>query len=335
MIKVAIVGAGMMGHHHARNYSYIPEVKLIAVCDPDEGRGMEVANKYSAAYYSSHKKMLQKEQIDAVSITVPTILHKDIALDFIQEGIPLLIEKPLAATYKAAKEISDEAQKKGVKILVGHIERYNPAVTALTQLIRQGVFGEILSIVVKRVGIYPPSIKGVNVVIDLAIHDLDIISSIINKDLLSVYARGGSTSHGVEDYAEIFLNFGQISCFIETNWVTPVKIRTLSVTGTKSYAELNYITQKLDVYQLKKNLTIKEMSLPQEFSSFVQDLEDSRKIEIPVIFAEPLKAELINFINSVQNKESLKVSLEDGVKAVKLAEVTNQSIKQQREVKVR
>lgn len=334
MINVAVIGVGMMGHHHARNYSALEEANLVAVCDLDKKTGQKVANTYNTKFYSNYKDLIKKEKLDAVSIAVPTKLHKRVALDFINNGISVLIEKPLASTVKEAEEIVNLADKKNVKLLVGHIERYNPAVDELKKLIELRLLGDILSVVVKRVGIYPPRIKDVNVVTDLAVHDLDIVTNILGRLPNSVLARGGDSSHdGVEDHTDIFLDYGNTGCFIQVNWVTPVKIRNLTITGTKGYAELSYITQKLDLYQQKRETSVDELHVPKEFDAFVKDLGKFKKTEFRIKIEEPLKLEITNFLNAVQGKEPLKVTAKEGVRAIMLAEAVTKSIRKKKEIK--
>ncbi len=329
-IKIAVIGVGAMGRNHTRNYFEMEGIKLVGVSDLDEKRGREVAKTYKTKYYKDYKKLIEKERPDAVSIATPTVLHKVISQDFIKSKISVLIEKPLASNLKDAKKLIHLAKKEGVILAVGHTERFNPAVVKLKEIVDTGKLGSILSIVVKRVGFYPPQIKDVDVVTDLAVHDLDIVTSIIGKVPHSIFARGsGSIIKGRADHAEILLNFGKFGCFLQVNWVTPIKIRSLAVTGTKGYAELNYVTQKLSLYK-----TIYNRKQPKGFKEFVANFGESKKVTLQIRKAEPLRLELNDFIRSVREKSNPTVTGEDGAKAVRLSQLIKDSIKSGRNIEV-
>lgn len=322
-MRVAVVGVGIMGKNHARIYSNLKNIELVAVCDSNNKLGKEVAEQYRVPFYNNHQALLKNVKFEAASIVVPTILHKKIALDFIKHKINILVEKPLAHTSAAAMDIVKAAKKNKVKLLVGHIERYNPATMRLLDLIKKKYFGNIISINSTRVGLFPPHISDVGVVTDLAVHDMDIISKIAGKQPSRVFAVGGSTFINTHhDHAEIILDYGSFSGFIQVNWTTPVKIRRLTVTGTKGYAELNYISQKLSVYERKyKVLT------PKKFSEFVIKFGEPHKKRIRINKKEPLRMEIQNFVDSISGKTKLKVTGEEGVEAVKLADRVISSVK--------
>ena len=258
--------------------------------------------------------MIEREELDVVSIAVPTRLHKKVALDIISKGINVLIEKPIASTLKEAHKIIEEAKKNKIKLTVGHVERFNPAVRKLKEIIQQGKLGNIISIIAKRVGPFAPQIKDAGVLIDLAVHDIDIINYLLEKEPTKIYANGGKAINSYkEDYAEIFLNYGPISGYIQVNWITPVKIRELHITGTKGYAQLNYITQELNLYQSKYK---KEFD---DYGDFVIKFGSSKKVSIPVKFEEPLKLEIESFLKSVKENKKLEVTAKEGLNALKIA----------------
>lgn len=329
MLKVAVIGAGVMGSLHARIYSQLKNVQLVAICDNDLDKARTLASLYQVKYFKDYQKLLTQEKIDAVSIAVPTIFHKPVALYCIEKNINLLVEKPIASTIKDSEIISQAAAKKDIVLTVGHIERFNPAIIKLKKLIDQGVFGNLVSIVIKRVGLYPPRIKDVNVVTDLAVHDLDIVCDLLNKKPDRVFALGGAGLNNKRiDYADIMLDFGKKSCYIQVNWMTPIKVRTLSVTGTLGYCELDYITQELTLY--KSNLNT---DMPQNFKDFVIKFGKPKKFQIKVKKEEPLKLEIISFLKSVSKKIKPQVSPEEGVLAVKLSEIIIESIEKNKPIK--
>jgi len=313
MANVAVIGTGNMGKNHARVYSELKSAKLVAVSDMDETRGAEAAKMFGCKFYKDYKEMLQKEQLDGVSIVVPTKYHKQVALDCINAGKNVLVEKPIADTEKNAKEIIQAAKKKKVKLLVGHIERHNPAVKKLKELILSGVLGEIVSINAKRVGLFPPQITDVDVVSDLAVHDIDILNSLIGKSPKKIHAHLTKALNSKRyDCAEILMEYNGTAGIIQVNWVTPVKIRQLTVTGTKGYAELDYITQKLVLFESKYE---KEYS---NFGELVKFSQTTSK-EIPVNKEEPLKAELQHFIDCIEGRAEPLVDGNQRLEALKIA----------------
>jgi len=174
-LKVAVIGVGSMGKNHARIYWELPEVTLVGVSDPAEETAKSIASKYGTNAYTDYLNMLDVEKPDAVTISVPTVLHKDIALEVIDRRISLLIEKPIAYTIDEAEEIIKAAELAGVKLMIGHIERFNSAIIALKQKIKNKELGRIFQIDAHRQGPFPSRIGDVGVVIDLAVHDLDIM----------------------------------------------------------------------------------------------------------------------------------------------------------------
>ncbi|MCS7244447.1 MAG: Gfo/Idh/MocA family oxidoreductase [Candidatus Calescibacterium sp.] len=325
IVKVGVIGVGNIGYHHARVYSSMNDVNLVCVCDQDEKKGKEVAFKFKCKYYKNYLKMLEYEDLDAVSIAVPTSLHYEIGLDVLKAKIHVLMEKPLASSTEEALELIKIAKENNTILAVGHIERFNPAVQELKQYLSNGNLGEITSIVAKRVGVLPPQIKDTNVIIDLAIHDIDIICDLLGKLPTEIYASGGCALLSDRlDFADIFLKFGDIGCFIQVNWLTPVKIRHLSVTGTKGYIELNYITQQVQLYQSDLRIDYND------FGDFIISFANPRITTVPIIPREPLQVELESFIKAVKGESCEIVSGEEGLRALKIAELTIKQLKMNR-----
>ncbi len=321
MLQLAVIGAGTMGRLHARVLSELPNIKLVAVCDINRAEGEKLAKTFNTKFYQSYKELLKQEKLSGVIVAVPTSFHKEVALSCIKSGVNILVEKPLASLASDARFLVKEAKRKGIILTVGHIERFNPAVIKLKELIKKGEFGDIVSITVKRVGLYPPRIKDVNVITDLAVHDLDIVCDILGKIPERLFANGGyGMNHTQTDYADILLDFGKTSCYLQVNWMTPIKIRSLSLTGTKGYAELNYISQELSIYKSKFNT-----SFPEQFSKF-RMLGKPKKKYIKVKLQEPLKVEIMNFIKAISNKNAPEVTGEQGIIAVALSEAIIKSL---------
>ncbi len=314
MTNVAVIGTGKMGRNHARVYSDLPDVKLVGVADVIEKSREEVAKQADCAAYPSLAELLKHQTVDAISVCVPTAFHHRVALEAINAGIPLLVEKPIAATVEQAEEIVRAAKEKKVLLTVGHVERFNPGVQKLKALIVAGKLGEITSLVARRVGIYPPQIKDANVVADLAVHDIDIFNFLLGQQPTDVAVHGGKAlQDGREDFAGMLLKYRNATGLIEVNWITPVKVRILNVTGTKGYAELNYITQQLVLYK-----SVYEKTYDQ-FGDFVVKFGTPEREDISVGAAEPLKLELAHFAECVRRKRQPLVTGEEAVAALRAA----------------
>ncbi len=321
-LNAGVIGVGNMGRHHARNYAEIPSTNLVAVADVNGKIAKEVADRYKCKSYHDYKEMLLKEKLDMISIAVPTKIHKKIALDCIAKGLNILIEKPIAGTVEDAKKIVQTAKQKGIKFTVGHIERFNPAVLKLKEMIEKGKIGELVSIVTFRFGPTPPQIKDANVVIDIGVHDIDIMNWFFGKLPQKVTAQGGKALHvATEDHVEAFLNYGSGTGVLLSNWITPFKVRKLTVSGTKAYVELDYITQKLDFY---------ESNVVTSFDDFGDFLikfgENEKKKEVKVHNTEPLRAEIISFVKSILTNTRPMVTAREAIEALDIAQKITKQI---------
>jgi len=309
-MRVGVIGAGAMGQHHVRIYNEMENVDLVGISDVSQERVSELSNQYGIVGYTNYEKLLFQE-LDAVSIAVPTTLHKQIGLDAIASGTNLLIEKPIADTIENANDLINAAYNAGVKLMVGHIERFNPAVIKLKQILDSGLIGKVVSISTKRVGPYNPRIRDVGVILDIGIHDIDIMSYLYGKKVNEIYSIGGANVHSFEDHAAIILRFDhELSGIVETNWLTPHKIRKLTAIGTKGVAYLDYIDQTVELH----------------------DGEWIRNAKVEK--SEPLRNELEYFINSISNGIDPQPSGEDGMHALKAAIAAVQSYNEARAIKI-
>ena len=307
MLRVGVVGVGMMGQHHVRVYSELAregEVELVGIADANFERAKELARKYGTIPYADYRD-LARENLDAVDIAVPTSLHREVALEFINQGTSVLVEKPIADTVENAEAIIKAAEEKGVTLMVGHIERFNPAVLRLRELIERGELGKVVTISAKRVGPMAARIRDVGIIIDLGVHDIDVISYLFGERVRTVYARAGNVLHpaGVEDHALITLGFEDGTGIVETNWLTPHKTRTLNVVGTGGIAYLDYIEQSLKLYN----------------NEWVKEAKIERK--------EPLKNEIEHFIECIETGKKPIVDGEAGLHALKVALLAQESAK--------
>lgn len=322
-LNAAVIGVGNMGKHHARNYHEIPTTNLVAIADKDPKIGQEIAKKFKTKYYSDYREMLEKEKIDLITIAVPTKFHKTVALDCINKKINILIEKPIASTVAEAKEIVHKAKQKGVKFTVGHIERFNPAVIKLKEMIDSGKLGKIVSITALRLGPMPNQIKDANVTVDIGVHDIDIMNWFYGRLPEKSTALGGNCLNRTrQDHVEVFLDYRSGSGYLSANWITPIKVRKLTVSGEKAYVELDYITQELDFYETNMSL------YTDDFGEFVVRFGDAKeKKTIPVKNIEPVKAELLAFVKCIKNNCRPVVTAREAIEALDIAQKVNRLIR--------
>ncbi len=313
-VRVAVIGAGNMGRHHVRNYAMLPRAELVAVADV-MASAKKLAQEYKAKYFKDYKEMIEKIKPDAVSIAAPTPFHSEIGTFCLKKGIHCLIEKPFDTTVKEADELIGIAEQQRCVLTVGHIERFNPLIQKIKEIIDDKKLGKITSIICQRVGGFPAVEPKTDVIIDLAVHDIDIMNHLLRRLPDKISSHGSRTHHSKEiDSAEILLDYGNASGFIHANWLTPVKVRTITITGSHGYLEGNYITQEL-VYH-KHNME----DVSGEFSKFVSNLGNSIKEIVKVDFKEPLAAELENFLNAITGENTLSlVDPIDAREALRLA----------------
>jgi len=314
-IRTGVIGVGSMGQNHARILSQISD--LSGVSDLDEIQGKKIAKRYGTNYYPNHIELLKN--IDAVVISVPTKFHCDVALDAVKFDVSMLIEKPLATNIKDSKRILDSANSSSIIATVGHIERHNPVVKYIKKSLEMGQWGDVISVSSKRVSRYPERIKDVGVVFDLAIHDIDIISYLVDSSLVSLYSTGGSIESGDrEDHASILMAFENgITGFCDVNWLTPMKVRELTLTCSGAYVIADYIKQEVKVFKSEyKDINLSNLSkVEQVVDVFYPD----------IIKEEPLKLELLDFLSCVishKRSEYRKplVSIDEGLKVVSIAQ---------------
>lgn len=296
-LKTAVIGVGSMGANHVRIYSEISN--LVAIADLNEEIGRQIGQKFNVVYYQNYQDMLSQEKIDAISVVVPTKYHEPVAINCLKKGIPTLIEKPLAGNIEEAEEIIKLAKKQKVTLMVGHIERFNPAVTKAKKLIEQGLLGQIINLLAIRVGISPPKISNSDVSLDLAIHDIDIFNYLLNELPISKKViKNKIFKNNIADLSSILLEYKSAIGYIQSNWVTPIKMRGLYITGTLGYLEIDYMKQTIVFYKSNNHINNNVF----DFSQFV--LKDGTKEIIPLTKKEPLKIELKYFLETA-NKNVL------------------------------
>lgn len=303
-VKVGIVGVGHLGSIHAKVYSKMNNVDLVGVCDCNLERALEIGKKYHTKSYADHEDLFDK--VDAASIVVPTSLHYNVAKEFLNHGIHVLIEKPITKTLSEADELIEIAQKKSLIIQVGHVERFNAAVLALENFLKKPKFLEC-----QRLGPFHKRVEDVGVVLDLMIHDIDIVLGLIKQEVVNIEAVGLSTMSDHEDVANVRLIFedGTIAD-ITASRVTKDVVRKIRIFQEDSYISLDYVNQEVTLFKKTGNKILKE--------------------KLKVKKTEPLKEELQSFIECARTGKRPVVSGIEGRRALAVALAILEKIKPNR-----
>jgi predicted dehydrogenase len=314
--KVAVVGTGAMGRNHARVYQAMPEVDLVAVADADEALAAEVARLYGCRPYADLREMIAREHPDAVSVAVPTQSHFLVARALLEAGCHVLVEKPIAATVDESLELVAASKASRRTLMVGHIERFNPAIVELKRRLVAGDLGRAFEIRARRVGPFPKRIRDVGVVVDLATHDLDVMRYLTGSEPVRVYAETKREVHtSREDLFSGIIRFADDTLgLLEINWLTPTKIRELSVTGERGMFHADYLTQ--DLYFFRNAELDGDQWTPM---SVLRGVSEGAMTRFAIIKKEPLRAELEAFVASVRGDGEMSVDASDGVVALELA----------------
>jgi UDP-N-acetylglucosamine 3-dehydrogenase len=297
-LRVGVIGAGVMGSNHARVLAGLPDVTLVGIVDPLAEHRTRATEFAGCPAFEKLDELLA-EGVDAVTIAAPTHLHHEIALACVARNIHILVEKPVASTVQEGHDIVAAARRAGVTLMVGHVERFNPAVAA----IKQAISGEdILSIGITRVGPFPPRMSNVGVVIDLAVHDIDLIRWFTESEIVEVQPQLSSAVAEREDIALLqFRTASGVLAHINTNWLTPFKARSVTVATRGKYVMGDLLTRQVT-----------------ECFGFRPDGSYSMR-HLPVGHDEPLRAELIAFLDAVRTGNVPAVSGDEGVASLEIA----------------
>jgi len=315
VLKAAVIGVGMMGRNHARVYAQMGGTSLVAAADPDALALEPIARTYKVSVYTDYVRMLDEEKPDMVSIAVPTRLHLPVAVAAMERGMHVFLEKPISASVEEGQKIVDCARREGVKLAVGHIERFNPAIIELKKQLDAGKLGRIFQIHARRVGPFPRRVGDVGVVVDLATHELNLLEYLTGSQVESVYAETEREIHVKhEDLLTGILKFedGTVG-ILDINWLTPTKIRELSLIGEKGMFLVNYLTQDLYFYEndyLNGNWE----------GLAIMGVSEGRKIRHNIKRKEPLLAELESFAEAINHDTAPQIGGEEALRAVLLAQ---------------
>ncbi len=292
-VKVGIIGVGYLGTQHARILSYLEEAELKGVADIDFKKAMQIGNRHGVQYYENFEDML--DEIDAGIVATPTSEHFSVSMELLNKGKSVLVEKPITETIEQADKLVAFAKKNGAILQVGHLERFNPAVEAIENMITEPRFIEV-----QRLGSFSARSLDIDVVLDLMIHDLDIIMSLIKDEVKVIKSSGIHVLSDKIDIANARLEFGS-GCVatLTASRVHQGKVRKLRIFEPTSYYSIDYIDQEVKAFPLNGRQTdIKTLKIKKE---------------------EPLKKELKNFFRCIRDGKERKVSGEEGLRALKLA----------------
>jgi UDP-N-acetylglucosamine 3-dehydrogenase len=312
-LRLGLAGLGSMGRNHLRVISNHPETVLAAVADPTAEALAAAVDQTGAQGFADPLDMIAGADLDGIVIAAPTTNHTALALAAIERGLPVLVEKPLAATVDDAIAIVSAARKRGVRVQVGHVERYNPAVLEMGRLLRAGWLSTIYAITSRRAGPFPARIRDVGVTVDLGTHDVDMLSWIAGERPIRVYAETAQRIHAThEDLLFGLMHFPSgATGFLDVDWLTPAKRRSLMAVGEEGMFELDYLTQKL-------TFTRSNVERPQMIAGYATTFSGD-VAEIPVVSIEPLRAQLDEFVRVLRTGDQPYVPGEDGLWAVGIA----------------
>ncbi len=299
-----MVGAGVMGGHHARVYAELPQAELVGVCDTDPERAGALGARCGVPHYTALEGLLERG-LDAVSVAVPTSEHRRVAEACAERGVNILLEKPAAGTVEEAMAIFRACRSKGVRIMVGYVERFNPVVASLKQALRDE---RPLSIEITRVGPRPPRIRDVGVVVDLATHDIDLLRFLTGDEIAKGFSLISNHNGGHEDQALLsFRTTRGVSCHINVNWITPFKVRRIRVATTAHFLEGDLMARTVSVYRLEDGEDAPRGEMAWSKESLV------------VVEEEPLRREIAEFLRCLRTGEEMPVSEEDACRSLEIA----------------
>lgn len=316
-MKIGVVGVGSMGQNHARVLDQMDS--LCGVVDSEEGKARATGGKHGVPWFTDLDGLLEMEP-DGITVATPARTHVDICERIIDQGIDVLVEKPIALSLEKAEGLVDYAERKGVNLAVGMIERHNPVVSSAKMILEDGSVGDLITISSKRVSSFPSRVSDMGVIFDLAIHDVDVMRYLLGKDPTMVFSMGGPANQGeYEDHANIMLHFpGDVTGVIEVNWLTPHKVRKLSLTCSNDFVEIDYIDQSVVVTssQLVEYDTSNLFDIPLEHN--IRKYSAKRQ--------EPLQREMMDFIASIKGEHPPLVNGRDGLKSMKVVDAARRAM---------
>ena len=296
-VRVAVVGVGHLGQHHARLLASLDGVELVGVCDTNRARAGEIAAKFGGQIFADSRELLSR--VDAVTVAVPTVSHVDVALPFLDAGIATLVEKPIAPSVQDADRLVDAAERSGAMLATGHTERFNPAVATALPLISGPRFIEI-----HRLGTFPERSLDIDVIFDLMIHDLDLLLNVVKSEVTQIEAVGVNVLTPKADIANARLRFAS-GCIanVTASRISRERVRKARFFQNDAYVSIDYAAQELEVFRLVK--------------AGARPMIQGGKVAVDN--EEPLRRELEDFVDAVRTRRKPGVTGRDGRNALALA----------------
>jgi UDP-N-acetylglucosamine 3-dehydrogenase len=335
-LKVAVVGAGSMGMNHLRVLRDFDDerVELVGVAEPHEPNLQHAMRRFHVAGFADYRQMARETMPDLVAVVAPTHLHFAVASYLLERGINVLLEKPMTSSVEEAEALIQLASMRGAKLAIGHVERFNPAVIEVKRRLVAGELGQVFHLHARRLGPFPPRIRDVGVTLDLATHDIDVMRYLADAEVEHVYSETRQHIHTThEDLLLGVLRFtNQAIGVLDANWLTPTKVRELSITGEKGMYLINYLTQ--DVYFYQNDYSTTSWDALRSLTGVSEGTMTRLKIQK----AEPLRLEYEDVLAAIRQDALPTVSGEDGLAILKvvsqLAEAGRKSIHARAEVEV-
>jgi predicted dehydrogenase len=316
-VRVGVIGIGNMGWHHARVLSLIKDAELVGVADPDPNRGRLATEQFGCRWFASYEALLP--EVDAVCIAVPTLLHHPVGLTCLQAGKHVLIEKPIAASQEEAAELISAAERAGVLLQVGHIERFNPAFRELVKVVASE---EVVVLEARRHSPNPDRANDVSVVLDLMIHDIDLVLELAGAPVVRLAAAGGRSAEGPIDYVNATLAFANgVVASLTASKMAHRKIRSLSAHCRGSLVETDFLNRTLHIHRRA------HQSVSADHGELVYR-SDGLIEEVSTTSIEPLYAELEHFLACVRGEEMPAVDGLQASRALLLADLIEQCVEQ-------
>ena len=314
-VKVGVIGIGNMGWHHARVFSLLKDADLIGVADPNEARGKLAVDQFQCDWYKDYQDLIPK--VDAICIAVPTLLHHKVGIACLKAGVNVLIEKPIAANELEAKSLINASKNNNCLLQVGHIERFNPAFRELNKIVHNE---EIVVLEARRHSPNADRANDVSVVMDLMIHDIDLVLELVNSKIQKLAAIGGRNSDGLIDYVNATIVFkNNIIASLTASKMSHKKIRSLSAHCQNSLVETDFLNHSLQIHRKShESYTAEHGELVYRNDGYVE--------EVSTTSIEPLYAELEHFLKCVQGKESPEVDGEQASRALKIADFIESAV---------
>ena len=298
-IRFGVIGAGKIGTFHTRTLAQMKDVSLVGVCDPDVMRAQKLAWEYNCTPYTKPEELVS--QVDAVIVAAPTPLHHQIGMFFLEHGVHTLVEKPIAVTMEEARDLIHAAKRRGLVLQVGHVERFNPAVVEARHYIQDPRF-----ITINRQGPYDGRMAHISVVLDLMIHDLDLIYTLVPSEVIHVEAMGLSVFSPHEDIANVRLHFenGAVAD-ITASRASFERARYMHVFQPDGYVSVDFMNARVKTYRKEKPVVTSMNDLTVTYPAVEKQL--------------PITAEIIHFIDCIRTAKTPAPSGEKGSKALDLA----------------